>query len=212
MTTAAPAIRFVRDPQRAAALLQPLRIRMLQLLREPDSASGLARQLDLPRQRVNYHLRALEKDGLVEMVEERKKGNCVERVVRAVARSYVISPEALGELAADPNLVRDRFSSAYLVATAAAAIRDLGELRARAEASGKRLATLTLESEIRFATPGDRQAFTEELSNAVARLVAKYHDDESAGGRRFKLMLGAYPAIGATKQPPNPEDQEENDD
>jgi hypothetical protein len=50
--------------------------------------------LALPRQQVGYHLRALEQAGLVELVEERRKGNCIERIVRAAACSYVISPEA----------------------------------------------------------------------------------------------------------------------
>ncbi len=191
---------LLREPERAATLLNPLRIRLLGYLRQPDSASGLARRLGLPRQRVNYHLRELEKEELVELVEERKKGNCVERLLRASARSYLISPEALGDLAADPAQLTDRFSWAYLAATAARAIHDLGELRARADAAGKRLATMTMESEVRFATASARESFARELSQAVASLVAKYHDEKAARGRRFKLMLGVYPAIKRTSQ------------
>ena len=192
--SATASLSLLREPERAASLLNPLRIQLLGYLRQPDSASGLARRLELPRQRVNYHLRELEKQGLVELVEERKKGNCVERVLQASARSYLISPEVLGELAADPGELKDRFSSAYLAATAARALSDLGVLRARADAAGKRLATLTLESEVRFASASARESFAQELSEAVASLVAKYHDEESARGRRFKLLLGVYPA------------------
>ncbi|KAB2955835.1 MAG: winged helix-turn-helix transcriptional regulator, partial [Thermoanaerobaculia bacterium] len=68
----------------------------------PATAAGLARRLGLPRQRVNYHLRELEKAGLVELVEERRRGNCVERLVRATARAFLLGPEALGAQAADP--------------------------------------------------------------------------------------------------------------
>ena len=200
-------LNYVREPQRATTLLHPLRIRMLHLLREPDSATGLARRLDMPRQRVNYHLRQLEKEGLVELVDERKKGNCVERVMRASALTYLISPEVLGELAADPALVRDRFSSAFLVATAAQAIRELGEIRDRAEAAGKRVATLTLQSEIRFASAEERSEFAEELSEVLARLVSKYHDERSPAGRRFKLMLGVYPAA---EDPEDSTERQEN--
>ena len=92
------ALAVIRDPVQAAALLQPERLRLLEALGEPDSASGLARRFELPRQRLNYHLKELEKAGLVELVEERRKGNCIERVVRATARRYVISPEVLGEI------------------------------------------------------------------------------------------------------------------
>jgi len=193
--TATPAIAFVHDPRRAATLLDPLRLRLLERLRQPDSASGLARRLRLPRQKVNYHLRELEKAKLVELVEERRKGNCIERVVRATAVSYVIDPGALGALSADASQVRDRFSYAYLVAVAARAIRELAALRPGAEKAGKKLATLTLETELRFASAKSRNAFAEELASAVADLTAKYHDEESPGGRRFRFFVGAYPTL-----------------
>jgi DNA-binding transcriptional ArsR family regulator len=57
-----PAVQIVRDPAKAAVFLQPARLRMLEhLAGEPNSGSGLARLMDLPRQQVNYHLRELEK-------------------------------------------------------------------------------------------------------------------------------------------------------
>ena len=61
----------------------------------PDSASGLARKLEMTRQKLNYHLREMEKQGLVELFEEKKKGNCTERLVRATARSYLLRPEII---------------------------------------------------------------------------------------------------------------------
>ncbi len=189
------AVNFVGDAASASAMLNPLRLQILERLREPDSASGLSRLMNLPRQKLNYHLRELEKHGLIEQVEERKKGNCVERVVRATARYYFISPETLGNLGTDPSPIQDRFSSTYLVAVAARTIRDLAVLRTRAEKAGKKLATFTLETNVRFASAADQHAFAEELTNTVARLAAKYHDEKTAGGRRYKFIIGAYPAI-----------------
>ncbi len=194
-TPSQTAVNFVGDAASAAAMLNPLRLQILERLREPDSASGLSRLMNLPRQKLNYHLRELEKHGLIEQVEERKKGNCVERIVRATARHYLINPEALGNLATDPSTIQDRFSSTYLVAVAARAIRDLAVLRTRAEKAGKKLATFTLETNVRFASAADQHAFTEELANAVAKLVAKYHNEKTAGGRQYKFIIGAYPAI-----------------
>jgi len=192
--SAATALDLVHEPERAAALLHPLRLKILEALREPGSATSVAQRLDLPRQRVNYHLRELEKEGLVELVEERRKGNCTERIVRATARHYLITPEVLGDLAADPADIRDRVSSTYLVAVAAQTIRDLSLLRSGADEAGKKLATFTLQSEVAFVSPKERHAFAEELSNEVARLVAKYHHDASPHARRFKLTLGMYPS------------------
>lgn len=188
-------IEVIQATRRAATLLHPLRIRILDELREPDSASGLARRLGLPRQKVNYHLRELERQGLLEPVEERRKGNCIERVVRATARSYLISPSALGALGAGPEHVRDRFSSAYLVSLAARAIRELTGLRQGAQTAGRRLPSFALDTEIRFANPADRKAFTEELAREIGRLVSKFHDEKAPGGRWFRFLLGAYPRI-----------------
>lgn len=190
---AAASLETLHDPARAAALLDPMRRRLLVELREPDSASGLARRLELPRQVLNYHLRELEKHRLVELVEERRKGNCIERVVRATARSYVITPEAMGELAADPAAVADRFSSAYLVATAAGIISDVAVLREKAAAAGKSLATLAVEGEVRFASATARAEFADQLGAAFARLIAKYHDETGPGGRTFRFVIAGYP-------------------
>src|SRR5262245_15347298 len=150
--SAVSALNIIENAGQAAVLLDPLRLRLVEELREPGSASGLARRLRLPRQKINYHLRELEKQRLVELVEERRRGNCMERMLRATARTYVISPAALGGLAADPAEIQDRFSSTYLVAATARATRDVAALRAKAKRAGKRLATLTLESEVRFAS------------------------------------------------------------
>lgn len=109
--SAAAVLDFVQDAERASILLHPLRLRIVAELREPDWASGLARRLRIPRQKINYHLRELERERLVELVEERRKGNCTERIVRASARSYLIDPAALGALATDPSQIQDRFSS-----------------------------------------------------------------------------------------------------
>jgi DNA-binding transcriptional ArsR family regulator len=183
----------VRDHAQASHLLDPMRVSLLERLNEPGSASSLARELGLPRQRVNYHLRELEKAGFVEFVEERRRGNCVERLVKATARSYLISPEVLGALGRTPDEQQDRFSAAYLMAAAARVLRDLSGQLARAAAAKKRVATLTLESDIRFATAGARTAFAEELAAALARLTAKYHDAGTPGGRSFRVVVGSYP-------------------
>ena len=185
---------LVDESPRAASLLNPMRLRILDALREPGSATTVAKELGLARQKVNYHLRELEKAGFLEEVEERRSGNCIERIVRAKATHYLINPDVLGRLAADGAAVEDRFSSAYLIALAAGAIRDVAAAQQKAARAKKRVATFTLQTDVRFATAEERRAFTEELANCMARLVAKYHDDETAGGRTFRFLIGAYPA------------------
>jgi DNA-binding transcriptional ArsR family regulator len=189
-------VHVVRGAGQAAALLNPDRVRILDALRDPASATALSSQVSMTRQRVNYHVRELERAGLVELVEERRKGNCTERILRASARSFLISPEVLGAVgpAAGATGVQDRFSAAYLITAVARVLRDVGLLRHRADEAGKPLATLALETDITFASAGDRAAFAEELSGTLAALAAKYHRDQP-GGRRFHFVLGGYPAI-----------------
>ncbi len=175
-------------------MLHPLRLQILTELTEPDSATGLARRLGLPRQQLNYHLRLLEDEGLVEAVEERQRRGCTERLLRSVGQSYLISPAALGDLAADPSRVRDRASSAYLVAMAARTLREVASLRQRAEARGQQLPTLTLQSDVRFASAQAQRDFALELTSVLADLVVKYHDETAQTGRWFRVTGGAYPA------------------
>lgn len=183
------ALQIVQDPEKAAVLLQPGRLEMIERLAKPDSAAGLARQLGIPRQKVNYHLRELEREGFVELFEERRKGNCIERVVRATAREFLIASPT------GRSVPADRFSAAYLVSTAARIIRDLAALCLRAGKARKRVATLTLETEIRFATAESRSGFAEELTASIAHLAAKYHNEQAEGGRRFRLIAASYPAL-----------------
>jgi len=197
----AAALHVIDQPASAATLLDPTRLRILRALDQPDSAAGLARRLGVPRQKLNYHLRLLEDDGLVELVEERKKRNCTERILRAVARSYLISPATLGTLAADPERISDHTSSAYLVATAARAITEVAAAREGADRSGKKLPTLTLHADVRFATPADQQAFAQELTRALGALVARFHDDKAPRGRAFRVMAGAWPAPRPESRP-----------
>lgn len=194
MRPMAAALQIVRNPEKAAVLLQPGRLDLIERLAEPDSAAGLARRLGVPRQKLNYHLRELEREGFLELVEERRKGNCMERVVRATAREFLIAPHA------GQSITADRFSAAYLVSVAARAIRELAAICVRASRAGKRVATLTLDTEIRFANAESRAAFTRELTASVADLAAKYHDERTDGGRRFRLIAASYPALKLTQE------------
>lgn len=185
-------VQLLEQPAAAAAALDPRRAEILAMLAEPGSATSVAHALGLPRQKVNYHVRLLEEHGLVELVEERPRRGLTERVVRATARGYVVSPSALGPSGADPERT-DPLSSRYLLAVAARLVSEVGRLAARAEATGNRLATLTLDTEVRFASAADRAAFTAELGEAITALVSRYHDESASGGRWHRLVVAAHP-------------------
>ena len=186
-------VEVIEDPAAAAVALDPVRARLLAELGEPGSASTLARKVGLARQKVNYHLRALEAHGLVELVEERPRRGLTERVLVATAASYVVSPAAMGEASTDPERASDRVSARYLIALAARIVREVGDLVHRADRADKRLATLSLDTEIRFRSAAERAAFTDELTATVMRLVAHYHDESAPRGRWHRLLVAAHP-------------------
>jgi DNA-binding transcriptional ArsR family regulator len=190
-------VTVIDDPAAAEASLDPIRARLLAELAQPASATMLAARLGVPRQKVNYHLRALERHGLVELVAERRKGNVNERLLRATAASYVISPAALAAVAPDPASAPDRLSARWLLALAAQLVRDLGDLLAGASKAGKPLATFAIDGQVRFASAADRAAFADELAAAVAALVAQYHDQSAPGGRDHRVVVALHPTITA---------------
>jgi DNA-binding transcriptional ArsR family regulator len=177
---------------------------MLAELAEPQTATTLAARLGLARQKVNYHVRTLEQHGLVELVEERRKGNMTERVVRASAASYVISPAALAAVAPDPGRSTDRLSSHWLLALAARLVRETGALINAAARADKPLATFAIDAEVRFARPADRAAFASELTDALAGIISKYHTQT---GRPHRLVVAVHPSLTEDADPPAEEQQ-----
>lgn len=187
-------VTVIEDAQAAEISLDPIRTRLLAELVEPGSATMLAAKVGLPRQKVNYHLKALEQHGLVELAEERRKGNVTERIMRATAASYVISPLALAAVQPDPRRAPDRLSARWLLAIAARLVRDVGALLTGAAKAGKRVATFAIDGEVRFASAADRAAFAEELAGAVTGLVGKYHDETASGGRTHRVIVAVHPS------------------
>ncbi len=183
----------IEDPAAAEVSLDPVRARLLAELARPSSAATLAARMGLPRQKVNYHLRALERHGLVELVEERRKGNVNERVMRATAASYVISPLALAPVAPDPSRSPDRVSARWLLALASRLVRDVGELVNAAAKARRKAATFAVDGRVRFATAADRAAFAQALADALTALVGEYHDETAEGGREHRVIVALHP-------------------
>jgi DNA-binding transcriptional ArsR family regulator len=186
-------VEVINDPAAAIVALDPVRSRLLSELAEPASAASLSARLGVARQKINYHLRALEAQQLVRVADTRHWGGLTERLLVASASAYMVSPAALGPAASDPERSPDRLSAGYLVALAGRIVREVSELVRRAAVHGKRLATLSIDTEIRFKSAADRAAFTAELVQAVNTLSARYHDPATPGGRSHRLVVVAHP-------------------
>jgi DNA-binding transcriptional ArsR family regulator len=203
-----PALQSVSSARRAASLLHPLRLRLLSLAREPVSATELARRVGLPRQRVNYHVRALERTGFLRPAERRRRRNLIEHRYVATARSYLLAPEILGPVAADWRAIQDTASADYLLALTEQVRVDVGRATEEAAALGQPLATLSIKSQFRFETPAARAAFAEAARAALVEVIARHsspnrlENGRPGRGRPYRLVLACYPA--PTEEPETP--------
>jgi DNA-binding transcriptional ArsR family regulator len=164
----------------------------------------LARRLGLPRQQVNYHLRALERAGFIEIDEARQRRGCTERIMRLTSRVSFPRADEAGASESGAGYEGQLFASAHLIAAASSVASEVAELRARADAAGKRLVTTTLQSEIRFPTPDDYRAFVEGLTAAVARLVARHAAPDDPRSRCHRLTITLNPTLQAPTERKDP--------
>ncbi len=194
-----PDLECVKDEARAEALLNPLRMQILKLAREPASATEIAGKLSMPRQRVNYHVRRLAERGLLRRAGRQRKRNMVEQRYVAVARSFLLIPAVLGDLSADWREIQDTASAAYLLALTSQMQCDLARASNAAGKEGKRLSTLSLKSQFRFESPEQRAEFARALRQAVVDVIARHSSvnelpsGRPAPGRPYRLVLGCYP-------------------
>ena len=147
-----------------------VRGRIVELLADGEQPAGhvsavIGKEFGISQPAVSQHLKVLRESGLATVRAE------------GTRRVYAL----------------DRLSSNYLVALAARVVRDVSDLARRAAAAGKRLPTLSIDTEIRFKSVADRAAFTSDLTQTVNALVARYHDRTTPGGRAHRLVIVAHP-------------------
>lgn len=196
----------VREFQRAATLLDPLRLEILRLAREPASSSELAARLGLPRQRVNYHVRLLARAGFLRRAGRRRRRNMIEQRYVAAAAAFLLSPELLGSIGPDWRRVGDSDSGAYLLALASQMETDLIRAGTAKPAGAEKETALTLKSQFRFLSPAQREQFTAALREAVVQVIARHTSPVSDGsaGKTYRLVLGCYPYLPEKGAPPGP--------
>src|SRR5699024_11922669 len=78
------------------ALSEEDRVKILHLLIEkPYYGQQLSQLLDVPRPKIHYHIKDLEKNELIHLVSESKKRNMTEKLYKAVARSFIPAKDLL---------------------------------------------------------------------------------------------------------------------
>lgn len=197
MSEPQPRVHAIRSAAGLRALSHPTRVEMLEALREPASAAAVARQIGQPRQRVNYHLKALAEAGLVEPVGTRPNGNFVETLYRSVARSFVVAPEVAWTSGRRVEALRAQHSLETLVALGERLQQDAAELLDRAAFDGEEIPSAAVSAELRFASPEDRAAFMRAYLESMRVLLERYGARE---GAPYRVVLAVHPQAEGSHQ------------
>jgi hypothetical protein len=185
----------LHDPAAVAAATHPVRARILDAMRNPSTAAAAARLVGQTRQNVAYHVRELEKAGLLRHVGQRRNGNFIEQTYVAVADTLVISPTCTwGDPAPRTEALADQLSLGELFAAGERLQRDSARLLDRAAFDGEEIPSASVTTDIRFGSEEARAAF---LHDYVESLTALAREHGSRSGTAYRLVLAAYP---------NPED------
>src|SRR6266568_917526 len=112
----------IETVEQLRAIADTLRIRILDLTeKQPMTATQLGEKLGMATAKVHYHVRELEKVGLLELVETREKGGILEKYYQPIAHSITIdrallnvpSDEAHEALNTILNQITDGVMSAF---------------------------------------------------------------------------------------------------
>jgi DNA-binding transcriptional ArsR family regulator len=183
------------DLPRLQALTHPVRLRMLDVLREAQSAAAVARVIGEPRQKVNYHLQELRRGGLVEPAGERRKGNMTEQLYRSVAGTFLVSPRVAWTDQRRGATLQQQAALAALVDLGERLQRDAAALLDHAAFDGGEIPSASVDVEVSFADAASRSAFMTEYLKALGPLLKKYGVPRNVGVS-FKLALAVYPEPG----------------
>lgn len=181
---------YIESPEQATVLLNPIRGEIIAQLLEPGSAAEVARTLGETAQRINYHLKALEKAGLVQRVGTRQVRNLVEVLYRSIAKTFVLA-DCLSMKPETVQKLKDQSSLAHLVTTSERIRRDAMLLMEQSDV-GQEIPSATLQLQVHLSGEQQRQAFIEEYAAMVQQLVERYaagKDENEA----YQVLLAVYP-------------------
>lgn len=185
---------YIDDVEQAMALLKPLRIELLKQMDRPRTCPELAEQFGESPQKIYYHVKTLERAGLVEKVGERRVRGTVEGSYQARARSYWLAPSLVGRVGGR-RAVQDQVSLRALLSLTEEMQDDIGHL---ARQVGTEIPSMSLSAQIHLPDGERRAGFLREVQEAFGELARKYGlpaDDviPATEGQSFRLVLACYP-------------------
>lgn len=88
---------FVMDTlEQFKCISDPLRIKIIHALgRKPMTSQMLSEELDIPRSKIHYHLKELEKNGLAVVVKTEQIRNFIQKFYEPIAKAMIPSQDLL---------------------------------------------------------------------------------------------------------------------
>jgi DNA-binding transcriptional ArsR family regulator len=178
-----------------SALFKPIRLEMLTMLAEPRTCGQLAEVFHTSPQKIYYHIKVLERAGLVVKVYEKRVRGIMEGYYQAAAESYWLAPELINKLGGERR-VNGQMSLGYVLGLAGQVQSEVAPfLKHEGE-----VPSLGISAQVNLKHGSDRAEFLEELQNAVQKIAEKYgslEDEEVNGGgeENFRLIFACYPRV-----------------
>lgn len=200
--TDAPAL-SISDPRALKAMAHPARQRVIDLLHDHDvaiTATQAAAECGLSPSAMSYHLRALEKWGIVERDDSARDGR--ERPWRAVGSTLTVGPAALTGV---PVAEVAAYLSAFLAPLNEAALRLATRLSEQPQDAAPHQSGVLSRSRL-WLTPQEFAEVTDALAAATQRFTDRSVEDHPSDARaydsyRILLPLDEAPD-GAPQQAP----------
>ena len=189
-TLPTPQAEFViQDIETLRAISDPLRIRLLELMAQPQTVKEIAAQLGVGKTKLYYHLNLLEKHGIIRVARTRVVSGIIEKSYQVTAYSYRPAKELLlrgdegkehGVAIVESILDATRTDLTHSLNTGQAA---LGEaVQAKQLLLGRVVMSLTPEQAVSFY----------ERFEALLTEVAQY-EKPTIGGQTYSLTVDFFP-------------------
>lgn len=176
------------------AISDMLRLRIMALLeKQAMTATQLGEELGLATAKVHYHVRELEKVGLLQLVETREKGGILEKYYRAIAHDITVSKALLSSQS-------DEIQTAFRELFDQIAHDFLQALRQRKEPENLQLpAGLGIYLEHLYLTREELHTLLEQLSELTRPFENRRNIE---GEQEIHLSLLTYPATRQQEEKP----------
>lgn len=189
-TLPTPQAEFViQDVETLRAISDPLRIRLLELMAQPQTVKEIATQLGVGKTKLYYHLNLLEKHGIIRVVRTRVVSGIIEKSYQVTAFSFRPAKELL--LSGDEGKTQGlAIVESILDATRADLAHSLktGKAALGKEEQAKQL---MLGRVVMSLTPEQAVSFYERFSTLLTE-VSQY-EKPATGGQTYSLTIAFFP-------------------